>query len=124
MGWPVFALLVGLLVYFQVAIPDPEAKKRAMFKTFIGMIASVMLFFAIANYKINFFAESRLLPVSLAMITAMTLMMGLYFANLSALFKIGGMMFFVAAFLSGYGNWLPQVEGGFPPPRSSWISIR
>jgi mono/diheme cytochrome c family protein len=24
-------------------------------------------------------------------------------------------MFFVAAFLSGYGNWLPQVEGGFPP---------
>ena len=22
---------------------------------------------------------------------------------------------FVAAFLSGYGNWLPQVEGGFPP---------
>lgn len=25
-------------------------------------------------------------------------------------------MFFVAAALSGYGNWLPQVEGGFPPP--------
>ena len=24
-------------------------------------------------------------------------------------------MFFVAAGLSGYGNWLPQVEGGFPP---------
>jgi cytochrome c2 len=30
--------------------------------------------------------------------------------------KIGGFMFFVAAALSGYGNWLPQVEGGFPPP--------
>lgn len=116
MGWPVLALLAGLLVYFQVSISDPEVKKRATFKTFIGMIATVMLFVAIANYKINFFAESRLLPVSLAIITAMTLMMGLYFANLSALFKIGGMMFFVAAFLSGYGNWLPQVEGGFPPP--------
>ena len=24
-------------------------------------------------------------------------------------------MFFIAAALSGYGNWLPQVEGGFPP---------
>lgn len=116
LGWPVLVLLAGLLVYFQVSIPDPETKKRATFKIFIGMIAAVMLFIAIANYKINFFAESRLLPVSLAMITAMTLMMGLYFANLSALFKIGGMMFFVAAFLSGYGNWLPQVEGGFPPP--------
>src|SRR5206468_8702202 len=42
--------------------------------------------------------------------------MGLYFSNMSALFKIGGMMFLVAAGLSGYGNWLPQVEGGFPPP--------
>jgi cytochrome c2 len=116
LGWPILVLLAGLMVYFQISISDPETKKRATFKTFIGMIATVMLFIAIANYKINFFAESRLLPVSLAMITAMTLMMGLYFANLSALFKIGGMMFFVAAFLSGYGNWLPQVEGGFPPP--------
>ncbi|GKS59116.1 hypothetical protein YTPLAS18_26430 [Nitrospira sp.] len=116
MGWPVLALLTGLLVYFQVGISDPQKKRRASFKTLIGMVATIMLFIAIANYKINFFAESRLLPVSLAMITAMMLMMGLYFANLSALFKIGGMMFFVAAFLSGYGNWLPQVEGGFPPP--------
>lgn len=116
MGWPVLAFLACLLVYFQVGGLDPATKKRATFKTFIGMIATVLLFIAIANYKINFFAESRLLPVSLAMITAMTMMMGLYFANLSALFKIGGLMFFVAAFLSGYGNWLPQVEGGFPPP--------
>ena len=41
--------------------------------------------------------------------------MAIYFTNLAALLKIGGFMFFVAAFLSGYGNWLPQVEGGFPP---------
>ena len=98
LGWPILVLLAGLMVYFQISISDPETKKRATLKTFIGMIATVMLFIAIANYKINFFAESRLLPVSLAMITAMTLMMGLYIANLSALFKIGGMMFFVAAF--------------------------
>jgi len=39
-----------------------------------------------------------------------------YFTNVSALMRIGGFMFFVAAALSGYGNWLPQVEGGFPPP--------
>ena len=41
--------------------------------------------------------------------------MALYFTNLTAMLKVGGFMFFVAAFLSGYGNWLPQVEGGFPP---------
>lgn len=116
MGWPVLALLVGLIVYFQVAIRDPEKKRRASFKTFIGMIAAVMAFIAIANYKINFFGESRLLPVSLVMITALSFMMALYFYKVSALFKIGGTMFLVAAALSGYGNWLPQVEGGFPPP--------
>ena len=114
-GWPALALLVGLMVYFQVSISDPAAKKRATFKTFIGMIAALMLFMAIANYKVNFYGESRLLPMSLAMVTALAFMMGIYFTNLAALLKIGGFMFFVAAALSGYGNWLPQVEGGFPP---------
>jgi cytochrome c2 len=116
MGWPVLAFLACLFVYFQVSISDPVKKKQATFKTFIGMIAAFMLLMAIANYKINFFANSRLLPVSLAMITALAFMMGIYFTNIGALFKIGGFMFLVAAGLSGYGNWLPQVEGGFPPP--------
>jgi len=108
--------LACLLVYFQFSISDPDQRRRAQFKTFIGMLAAVMALIAIANYKINFFGNSRLLPVSLVMVTALAFMMGLYFANVSALFKIGGMMFLVAAALSGYGNWLPQVEGGFPPP--------
>jgi len=108
--------LACLLVYFQFSMSDPNQRRRAQFKTFIGMLAAAMAFMAIANYKINFFGNSRLLPVSLVMVTALAFMMGLYFANVSALFKIGGMMFLVAAALSGYGNWLPQVEGGFPPP--------
>jgi cytochrome c2 len=116
LGWPVLLMLAGLIIYFQIAVSDPVVKRRAIFKTFIGMIATIMLFVAIANYKINFFGNSRLLPVSLAMITALAFMMGLYFSSVSALFKIGGFMFLVAAALSGYGNWLPQVEGGFPPP--------
>ncbi len=115
MGWMALAILACLLVYFQVSISDPAAKKRAVFKTFIGIISCFLLFMAIANYKTNFYGESRLLPVSLVVITVTTFIMALYFTNLSALLKIGGMMFFVAAFLSGYGNWLPQVEGGFPP---------
>jgi mono/diheme cytochrome c family protein len=117
MGWPVLVLLAGLLVYFQFGgIPDPLQRRRALFKTFIGMIATAMIFIAIANYKLNFFGNSRLLPVSLVMITALAFMMALYFSTVSALLKIGGFMFLVAAGLSGYGNWLPQVEGGFPPP--------
>jgi mono/diheme cytochrome c family protein len=110
MGWGVLAVLAGLLVYNFT-----KGNKDGAFKVFIGMLATLMIFMAIANYKINFFGESRLLPVSLVMITATTFMMALYFSNVSALLKIGGFMFLVAAALSGYGNWLPQVEGGFPP---------
>jgi len=115
-GWPIFVLLVGLLLYFQTSIQDPDKKRRAQFKTMIGILAAFMAFIAIANYKNNFYGENRLLPVSLVMITILTYIMGIYFTNIGALMKIGGFMFFVAAALSGYGNWLPQVEGGFPPP--------
>lgn len=116
LGWPVLVALVILVFYFQASIPDPDRKREAVFKTLIGFLAAILAFIAIANYKMNFNNETRLLPVSLVMITAMAFIMGMYFTKISALMKIGGFMFFVAAALSGYGNWLPQVEGGFPPP--------
>ncbi|MBH0206936.1 MAG: nitric oxide reductase [Nitrospira sp.] len=125
MGWMALAILAGLLVYFQVSIADPVAKKRAVFKTFIGIVATFLLFMAIANYANNFYGQNRLLPASLALITVTSFVMAMYFTNLGALLKIGGFMFFVAAFLSGYGNWLPQVEGGFPPKEEkiTWDSM-
>ena len=58
MGWPALGLLVALLFYFKFSISDPAANKRAVFKTFIGILATFLLFMAIANYKMNFF-ESR-----------------------------------------------------------------
>ena len=39
-GWPLFALLAGLFVYSLVSIKDGAAKKRALFKLFIGTIAA------------------------------------------------------------------------------------
>jgi cytochrome c2 len=114
-GWPLFAILAGLFVYSLVSVKDGTAKKRALFKVFIGTIAAFLLMVAIAHYKDSFYEANRMLPVSLVLITATCFMMGIYFPNLAALFKIGGFMFLVAAGLSGYGNWLPQVEGGFPP---------
>ena len=116
LGWPIMVMLVGLLVYFQATIKDPEHKKRATFQTAIGILCMFLVLIAISNYTHNFNADPGILPVSLVMITSMAFIMGLYFPNISALMKIGGFMFFVASALSGYGNWLPQVEGGFPPP--------
>ena len=115
-GWPLFALIAGLFVYSLVSIKDGAAKKRSMFKLFIGMIAAFMLMLAVAHYKGSFYEANRMLPVSLVLITALCFMMGVYFPNNAAMLRIGGFMFLIASGLSGYGNWLPQVEGGFPPP--------
>jgi cytochrome c2 len=114
-GWPLYALLACLFVYSLVSVKDATAKKRALFKVFIGTIAASLLMVAIAHYKGSFYEANRMLPVSLVIITATCFMMGIYFPSQAALLKIGGFMFLVAAGLSGYGNWLPQVEGGFPP---------
>ena len=116
LGWPILVMLVGLLVYFQATIKDPSQKKQATFQTAIGILCMFLVLIAVSNYSHNFENDPGKLPISLVMITAMSFIMGLYFINISALMKIGGFMFFVAAALSGYGNWLPQVEGGFPPP--------
>jgi cytochrome c2 len=109
-------MLVGLLIYFQATIKDPEQKKRATFQTMIGILCMFLVFIAVSNYTHNFAFNDGMLPISLVMITIMAFIGGLYFPGVSALMKIGGFMFLVAAGLSGYGNWLPQVEGGFPPP--------
>jgi cytochrome c2 len=114
-GWPLFALIAGLFVYTIVSGKDAAAKKSGMFKLFIGTIGACMLALAIAHYKGSFYEANRMLPASLVLITAASFMLGIYFPSQGALLKIGGFMFLVAAGLSGYGNWLPQVEGGFPP---------
>ena len=39
-GWPLFALLACLFVYSLVSVKDGSAKKRALFKVFIGTISA------------------------------------------------------------------------------------
>lgn len=115
MGWPGAVVFGGLLIYFQCVKRSDPRRPRWTFKTLIAFLAYALLFLAIANFKINFFENTRLLPVSLALVTVLTFVMALYFNRVAPLMRIGGFMFLVAAALSGYGNWLPQVEGGFAP---------
>lgn len=115
MGWPILLLLGLYLLYVRLRVRDPDLQRIGLSKGAAAILASVLLLIAVANVQMNFFGDNRLLPISLALITAGSFLMALYFARLSALFKIGGLMFLMAAALAGFGNWLPQVEGGFPP---------
>ena len=113
MGWPVLMILFGLLIYFQATIKDPERKKRATFQTMIGILCMFLVFVAVSNYAYNFAYNDGMLPVSLLMITIMSFIGGLYFTNVSALMRIGGFMFLVAAILSGYGELAASSGGWF-----------
>lgn len=115
-GWPFLVLVVGISFYKQAKTKDAATRQSMRFNTMVGLIAAFMLLIAVVNYRDNFGTSDGMLPISLVMITGLAFLMGIYFTNIGALMKIGGFMFFVAAALSGYGNWLPQVEGGFPPP--------
>jgi hypothetical protein len=93
-----------------------------VFKTLVGLLGYSMFFIAVANYAMNFNDESlgapgepRFLPVSLVMFTVACFMMAMYFTGVRVLLQIGGFMFFVAACLAGFGNWLPQVKADPPP---------
>src|SRR3989442_5083820 len=97
----------------------------------MGILGYSMLFIAIANYAMNFNDESpgvpgepRFLPVSLVMFTVSCFMMAMYFKGVRVLLQIGGFMFFVAACLAGFGNWLPQGKADPPPAEEKNPDVR
>jgi hypothetical protein len=122
LGWPGGVAIVALLLYFQFGRKKDPQQGELVFKTIIGLFGYSMLFIAIANYATNFNDESpgvpgepRFLPVSLVMLTVACFMTAMYFKGVRVLLQIGGFMFFVAACLAGFGNWLPQVKADPPP---------
>jgi hypothetical protein len=54
MGWPALGILVALMFYFKASISDPVANKRAVFKTFIGTIGAMLLFYGYRQLQDEF----------------------------------------------------------------------
>src|SRR5437773_6765946 len=131
LGWPGGLLIVALMLYFQFGRKNDPRRRELVFKSVIGLFGYSMLFIAIANYAMNFNDESpgvpgepRFLPVSLVMFTVSCFMMAMYFKGVRVLLQIGGFMFFVAACLAGFGNWLPQVKADPPPVEEKTADVR
>ena len=131
LGWPGGLVIVILMLYFQFGRKNDPRQGELVFKGVIGLLGYSMLFIAIANYAMNFNDESpgvpgepRFLPVSLVMFTVSCFMMAMYFKGVRVLLQIGGFMFFVAACLAGFGNWLPQVKADPPPVEEKTADVR
>ncbi len=131
LGWPGGLVITALLLYFQFGRAKDPNRGQLVFKTIVGFLGYSMVFIAIANYATNFNDESlgapgepRFLPVSLVMFTVACFTMAMYFKGLRVLLQIGGFMFFVAACLAGFGNWLPQVKADPPPAEEKTADVR
>ncbi len=130
-GWPGGLVILILLLYFQFGRTKDPNQGELVFKTIVGLLGYSMIFIAIANYATNFNDESagapgepRFLPISLVMFTVACFTMAMYFKGVRVLLQIGGFMFFVAACLAGFGNWLPQVKADPPPAEEKTADVR
>jgi hypothetical protein len=131
LGWPGGLVIVALLLYFQFGRKNDPNRNELVFKSLVGLLGYSILFLAIANYAMNFNDESpgapgepRFLPASLVMFTVACFMMAMYFRGVRVLLQIGGFMFFVAACLAGFGNWLPQVKADPPPLEEKTANVK
>jgi len=131
LGWPGGLVIAALLLYFQFGRKNDPHQGELVFKTIVGLLGYSMVFIAIANYATNFNDESpgvpgepRFLPISLVMFTVACFTMAMYFKGVRVLLQIGGFMFFVAAGLAGFGNWLPQVKADPPPAEEKTADVR
>ena len=115
-GWPGGLIFFGLLLWIPLSNFSPSAKSQWITKGLVAFLAYLLLIFSIANYKIHFFQQARLLPLSLLLLTALTFLLAGHFGKIRTFLRVSGTMILLSAVLSGFGNWLPQVEGGFPTP--------
>ena len=116
LGWAGGLSIVGILFWFYWRKSRQSKHQNIFLKGSVCLSAYILLFLAIANYKLHFSTETSLLPLSLVLMAILTYLLGVNFCKVGPLLRIGAFMFLVSAGVSGFGNWLPQVEGGFPTP--------
>jgi len=117
LGWIGGLVILGLILWVHVGSFTPSTRKQWTVKGVVAFLAYFLFFFAIANYKIHFFHKTGLLPVSLLLLAVLSFLLAAYFGKARPLLRVSGTMILLTAVLSGFGNWLPQVEGGFPTPK-------
>ena len=125
MGWPLLLLLALFVVYLRVRTRDAALQRQALSKGAAALLALMLLLIAVANVRLNFFGDTRLLPLSLALITAGSFLMAVYFVRVHALFKIGALMFLVALFIAPLFGAIPSAATAPAIPASAaFITVR
>lgn len=115
-GWPGVLGITALALFIWFRHTSNQ-DRLAWTSTCLALgLGYVLLCMAMANFKHNFNADSRLLLLTLFLGGAAPYILALGLSKGRTLLRISGFMVLTLAAFSAFGNWPPQVEGGFPPP--------
>ena len=116
LGWAGGLVILVFLLWIYLGGLKELPRQSWFVKGLVSFLAYILFCLAIANYHIHFNTESSLLPVSLILLAVLTFLLAAYFGNARPILRVCTLMLVMTAVMSGFGNWLPQVEGGFPTP--------
>ena len=116
LGWAGGLVILVFLLWISLGGLKELHRQSWFVKGLVSFLAYILFCLAIANYHIHFYKETSLLPVSLVLLAVLTFLLAAYFGNARPILRVGTLMLVMTAVIAGFGNWLPQVEGGFPTP--------
>ena len=116
LGWPGGLVILGFLLGIFLGGLKESHRQSWFVKGLVSFLAYILFCLAIANYHIHFYKDTSLLPVSLILLAALTFLLAAYFGKARPMLRACTLMLVMTAVIAGFGNWLPQVEGGYPTP--------
>lgn len=109
-----FYSLVVVLIMVIGLKKDPQ-RSRWLAKGLILLMAYIIVGIAAILTNQYFFTQTHLLFFAFFATGVLAFFLALHFRQSSPILRMGGVILLVSSFFAGFGNWLPQVEGGYPP---------
>lgn len=114
-NWAAGFIILSLTLIIALIWHKDSQHCRWKIKGLALLVGYIIFGFALTIIHQYFFTQTHLLFFAFIATGCLAFFLATYFSQASPMLRIGGLMFFVTALLTGFGNWLPQVEGGFPP---------
>lgn len=115
-SWMVgFGLFLGISLVIALFASQATHRQYWLPKGLALLVAYIIAGLAVTIFSQHSATQTHLLHMAFISIGLLGFFLAGYFKQASPMLRMSGMMILVIASFTGFGHWLPQVEGGFPP---------
>jgi cytochrome c2 len=115
--WPGTTLVIIFLIYQCIKLWSGDMTiKKHLSQAFVVLFAYTVFCLAVTLAQQHVLEASHLLALALTTLAAISFFTAVYFERLRIVFRTAGIILAVSAATASYANWLPQNNGGYPPP--------